>query len=208
MESGVNVTFRIPIWLDRICAWPVMWYRRRKYGYDFRRIDLGEGQWTILDSQDYYMYGNFKWFLNGNRGKFYAVRSKKIGNTGTKMVSMHREIMNAPAGLLVDHRNCDSLDNRRSNLRFATQPENIRNRRKTTSKTSSRFIGVYYDKERHLWVARIEHQGEKIFLGRFRSEEEAARAYDAAARKYHGKFARLNFPELTAENAEHAEDVK
>jgi hypothetical protein len=104
--------------------------------------------------------------------------------------------MNPPPGLLVDHRNCNSLDNRRANLRLATHQENMRNRRKRKN-TSSRFIGVTFDKQRGKWLARIIYQGKRIFLGRFDTEIEAARAYDAAVKKYHIEFARLNFPENT-----------
>jgi hypothetical protein len=191
----VNLTIGIPVWLDRICAWPAMWYRRRRYGYDFRRIDLGEGEWTILDSQDYYRLRNLKWVVNGNGSKFYAVRFVKTGPGKTKTLRLHREIMNAPDGLLVDHRNGNGLDNRRDNLRLATHGENASNRRKTKSKTTSRFIGVCFDKKRGQWPGQITYRGKKIWLGRFKSEVEAAKAYDAAAKKYHGEFARLNFPE-------------
>jgi hypothetical protein len=103
--------------------------------------------------------------------------------------------MDAPADRLVDHRNNDGLDNRRDNLRLATRSQNMYNKLKTKSKTSSRFIGVSFDKSRRKWEARIYYQGRKIWLGRFDSEIDAALAYDEAARKYHGEFARLNFPQ-------------
>ena len=195
MENGVNVTFKIPAWLDRICAWPVMVYRRRKYGYDFRRIDLGEGEFTIVDAADYYQFGKFKWHMIGSNGKFYAVRELKVDSERTTTIRLHREIMNAPAGLLVDHQNNDSLNNRRSNLRLATHAQNSRNRPKRKTKATSKYVGVYFEKYTGKWRAVICYMGKQINLGRYDSEEEAARAYDAAAKKYFGEFARLNFPE-------------
>ncbi len=190
-----RIEIRVPEWLDRIFTWPMMEYRKWKYGYDFRRIYLGEGEWTILDQQDYYRYREFKWFIKGNGSKLYVLRSFKIGPKKTKMIAMHREIMNAPKGLVVDHKNGESLDNRRANLRLATQAQNIQNRQKTKSKTSSKFLGVYYDRRTEMWAAKIKCNGKHIWLGRFKTEIEAARAYDAAAKKYFGEFARLNFPE-------------
>jgi hypothetical protein len=189
-----KIEITVPDWLDRICAWPVMVYRRHKYGYDFRRIYLGEGEWTILDQQDYYRYQELKWLVKGNGSKLYAVGSVKTEPKKTRMTWMHREIMNAPKELLVDHRNGDSLDNRRENLRFATQSQNIANAIRDKSKTTSRFTGVNFDKRRKRWLASIRNQGKKVFLGRFKNEMAAARAYDKAAREYHGEFARLNFP--------------
>jgi len=191
-----SIQIRVPDWLDRVCVWPLMLYRRCKFGYSFRRIYLDEGEWTILDAEDYYQFGNFKWHLHdGKRGNYYAVRSFKSTSGMIKIAYLHREIMKPPPGLLVDHKNLNPLDNRRTNLRLATHFQNTCNRQKTKSKTSSRFIGVFFEKERRRWVAHIRYQGKRTFLGRFDSEIDAAKAYDEAAKKYHGEFARLNFTE-------------
>jgi hypothetical protein len=195
MCMKVNLTIGIPSWLDRICAWPAMVYRRHKYGYDFRRIYLGEGEWTILDQQDYYRLGHIKWCLGRHKTKLYAIGGIKNKNgKGVKAVYLHREIMRPPKRRLVDHRNSDSLDNRRCNLRIATRAQNLRNRGKTKRKTSSRYIGVLYEKRYRCWVAKIEHKGKVNWVGSFKSEVDAAKARDKAAMKYHGEFARLNFP--------------
>jgi hypothetical protein len=201
----VNLTIGIPVWLDKIFTWPVMVYRRRKYGYSFRRIYLGEEMWTIVDADIYYRFGHFKWFIRGNGRKLYALRSFFVGPMLTKMISLHREIMNAPAGLLVDHFNGNTFDNRRANLRLATHAQNTHNRQKTKIKTSSKFIGVCFDKSRGKWTAHIAYENKHLNLGRFKDEVEAAKVYDEAAKKYHKEFARLNFPNLTAEDAENAE---
>jgi hypothetical protein len=112
--------------------------------------------------------------------------------------------MNAPDNLLVDHRNGNSLDNRRDNLRLATNSQNQYNKRKKPN-TSSRFLGVAFHKKNRKWTAYLQASGKRIYLGSFNSEIEAARVRDAAAKKHRGEFARLNFPNLTAENAGHAE---
>ncbi|MFH1370783.1 MAG: HNH endonuclease [Planctomycetota bacterium] len=189
---NASYTIKVPEWLDRICVWPVMWYRKRKYGEAFRRIYLGEGEWTILDQEDYYRYGNLKWSVGGRDKKFYAIRGVKIRPDEIMITSMHREMMNAPKGVLVDHKNGNNLDNRRSNLRLATPTENSCNRRKARNGTS-RYKGVCFHRRRRKWIGRIKIHGKSIFLGHFDREVEAARAYDEAAKIYHGEFARLNF---------------
>jgi hypothetical protein len=193
---SAKLTLTIPVWLDTIFAWPVLLYRLWRYGYTYRRIYLGEGEFTILDPRDYYRLSKFQWYIKGSFGKFYAARNYKYDSRQTKTVSMHREIMNAPKGLLVDHRNRDGLDNRRANLRLATYSENNCNKAKRKN-TSSRFVGVCFNKQLNRWGAYIKPQGKKIFLGYFDSETDAGKAYDEAAKKYHGEFACLNFSENT-----------
>jgi hypothetical protein len=190
-----KIQMTIPDWLDKICAWPVMAYRKQKYGYAYRRINLGEGEWTILDQEDYYRLNHFKWSAVSNDKKIYAariIRKKKFGRIMT--MYLQREIMQPPKGLLVDHENGDELDNRRDNLRLATHSQNSCNRAKRKN-TSSRFTGVCLLKTRNRWRVGIKNKGKRIFLGYYDDEIEAAKAYDAAARKYHGEFARLNFPD-------------
>ncbi len=193
MKNFISVSLRIPIWLDIIFAWPVMICRKLKYGYTFRRIYLGEGEWTKVDQEDYRRFGKYKWNVIGTGKNLYAVRHVKVGPRKTKMVRLHREILNAPKGKLVDHKLGDSLDNRRENLRLATHSQNQCNKRKTRSKTSSRYRGVYFDKRRTRWQAYIKYNGKRKYLGSFGDEMEAALAYDRAAREYHKEFARLNF---------------
>jgi len=102
--------------------------------------------------------------------------------------------MQPPPGMMIDHINGNGLDDRRANMRTCTNQQNMRNLRKRRS-GSSIYKGVYYDKRRRTWYARICHNGKNIHLGTFATEIEAARAYDRAARRLFGEFARLNFPD-------------
>ena len=186
---------RVLNWVEGILVSPVLLYRYIRFGKIYRRIYLGEGKLTILNSADYYRLKKFKWHVFACKGKFYAERFALIKNTWTKRIFMHRQIMNAPKGKLVDHRNGDSLDNRRSNLRLATHSQNMMNRRKTKKKTSSKYLGLSRDKIAGEWKVQLCHYGKNIWVGRFKNEIDAAKAYDKAAKKYFGQFARLNFPD-------------
>ena len=100
----------------------------------------------------------------------------------------------------VDHRDGNTLDNRRENLRVATAAQNVRNARKKRSATTSRYKGVFFTRGRKgrslskPWQAQIRRGGKNRYLGCFETAEAAALAYDTAARETFGEFACLNFP--------------
>ena len=154
---------------------------------DTRLIPLTQGKFALVDAADYEALSQYKWHLVAP-GKLYAGRKE-----GGKTVYMHREIMQPPPGMMVDHIDGNSLDNRRRNMRNCTNQQNMQNIRKKPG-GASRFKGVYYDKRRSTWYARICHNGKNINLGTFGTEIEAARAYDKAALELFGEFACLNFP--------------
>ena len=112
--------------------------------------------------------------------------TKSINNSITRNIEKNK--------LVVDHINRNSLDNRRANLRLATHDENARNRVKINKKCSSIYKGVCWNKHHKKWQGQIQVQRKSMHLGYFDDELDAARAYDAAAEKYHGEFACLNFP--------------
>jgi len=192
---SAQLTIKIPVWLDFLFTCPLLAFRLLRYGYTFRRIYLGDGEFTILDPKDYYLYSRFKWSVAGHDGKFYAVRGIKTGRKKMKLERLHRIIINAPDGLFVDHKNGNSLDNRRDNLRLATSSQNHCNKIIDKSKSSSQYRGVIFRKKSGRYIAQITYKETNHYLGSFDNEIDAAKAYDAAARKHHGDFARLNFPQ-------------
>ena len=108
---------------------------------------------------------------------------------------MHRQILDAPQGVWVDHIDGDGLNNRRSNLRLCSATENARNRRPVPN-CHSRYKGVSWHKRQKKWAVRIGKPKESIYLGSFDDEMEAGVAYDRKAEELFGEFAYLNFPQL------------
>lgn len=106
---------------------------------------------------------------------------------------MHREIANIPEDLECDHINGNSLDNRKANLRAATRRQNCWNNSKRKPKSLSKYKGVSFSKRGRPWKAMLTVNGKWIYLGSFNSENQAAKAYDKAARRHFGEFAKLNF---------------
>jgi len=187
-----NISIRIPVWLDKLIFWPVLMYRLCCFGSPYRKIYLGLGYFTLIDPDDYYRVRSFKWWVHSNGSNLYAARTSITPDLKARIIYLHRQIMNPPAHLVVDHRFGQTLDNRKLNLRVVTHAENMRNRRKQKN-TSSKYIGVSLRKNRNSWDANIRINGKKHYLGSFKDELDAAVAYDAAAKKYIGKNVRLNF---------------
>ncbi|MHC4693336.1 MAG: AP2 domain-containing protein [Planctomycetota bacterium] len=184
-----KIRIYLPGFLFRLRVWIVLRYRKMRYGYAFRKIPLTQGKYAIVDPEDYKELAKYKWFAARKDRRFYAVRWVKGKN-----VKMHHVIMGTEEGKVIDHINGNGLDNRNANVRFATVQQNGWNKRKQWGDYSSKYKGVSWEKKRKEWRARITLKGRLIHLGRFETEEEAARTYDAKARELFGEFAWLNFP--------------
>ncbi|MGB8227402.1 MAG: AP2/ERF family transcription factor [Sedimentisphaerales bacterium] len=180
-----NFSIKVPLLLGRICLWIYLRYKKIRYGCQFRYILLNRGRFVIVDSADYEKLMQHQWFVKISPD--YAVRRVK-----GKTIYMHNEIMEPPPGFIVDHKDRHSLNNSRSNLRLATKHQNCYNQKKRRGQTS-KYKGVYRDKLGY-WRAKIHFDSKIIYLGCYKNEIDAAKAYDEAAKKYHGEFAVLNFP--------------
>lgn len=150
-------------------------------------LRLSDGRHCIIDPERWQELSRHKWRVVNGSGYEYV-----RGQVGGHSILLHRYLTNAGPGDIVDHANGDTMDNRLCNLRICTNAQNIANSKKYRSGKTSQFKGVCAYGNR--WRAQIMHRGQKKNLGLFSSEEEAAKAYDDAARERFGEFARLNFP--------------
>lgn len=141
---------------------------------------------TIVDDDVFEWASKYNWRCD-YKGYAYRYPPRNGGKKTHKF--LHREIMNAPKGISVDHINHNPLDNRKENLRFCTNQENMRNRLKNKT-TKSGYKGVYLNKKR--WQAGITIDKQFINLGVYETKEEAALAYNEAAQEHFGPFAKLN----------------
>ncbi len=162
---------------------------------DVVRVPLTQGLEAVVDLADLALVEGRNWCAARRRRTWYAVTGVPTTSDWTKIL-MHRVIMGCqPGDPRIDHRDGDGLNNRRANLREATETQNLANSRPRDGGTSG-FKGVYWSKQRQYWVAQVGVNGQKRHLGIFHSEEAAARAYDAAAIETFGEFAQLNFPQI------------
>jgi hypothetical protein len=138
--------------------------------------------YTLVDDVEFDRLNRFKW---SNNGHGYAVKSSG------EHISMARMILGNNNKFEVDHINGNQLDNRRHNLRLASKAENARNVGKHSHNTSG-FKGVSFHKRIKKFQTRIRVNRELIHLGYFNTAQEGAIAYNTAAEKYHGDFAKFN----------------
>lgn len=149
-------------------------------------IKLTQGKKALIDDEDYDLVSQYKWWVLKDRNNWYACATLR-----NQTFYMHRLIMDAQKGIQIDHKNHNGLDNQKSNLRFATHSQQRRNMRKR-GECSSKFKGVCWHKKLNKWQAYIRIPYCKS-LGLFKNEENAAKAYDKAAKEHFGEFACLNF---------------
>lgn len=155
----------------------------------------GSGRPALVDDADYERVSKITWRLSiRKRNPRYVVSDVRTGGRMVKLL-LHRVVLGAPPGIKVDHRDRDTLNNVRSNLRLATSCQSAHNVGKIAG-CSSRYKGVSWDASRHSWRVKIISEGRTHRIGRFSEEVEAARAYDVMALLLHGEFAVLNFPDV------------
>ena len=165
-------------------------------------VPLTRGLFAVVDAADFERLSTHSWTASDSPnapGVFYAHRGASPEERRlykTTNIKMHRFIMGFPPAML-DHRNGNTLDNRRGNLRLSTPSLNQANKKKQRG-TFGKFKGVDFHKCEGKWRARITKDKRCFCIGHFLTEEAAARAYDAKARELFGEFARLNFPKAFA----------
>ena len=159
------------------------------------RIVLSNGGHALISVVDWELVMTRKWWScktsrKTGRPKFY------IMSGGPDNKYLHRLIARATKGQQVDHVNGDTMDNRRENLRIVTRQQNAQNRDPSTfARGTSKYRGVSWEKRRRRWEANIYANGKQHYLGQFKDEEAAARAYDAASERFYGRLGTRNFKE-------------
>ncbi len=156
-----------------------------------KEIQLTQGKVAVVDDDLFNYLNQFKWYANNLNGKFYAVRRFMVKKGKQSVILMHRDIMKPNKGFVIDHIDGDTLNNSINNLRICKHEENLRNQ-KINKNNKSGFKGVYFCKQRNKFRAEIKKDRQKYFLGLFIDPKDAASAYNKAAIKFHGEFAKLN----------------
>ena len=161
-----------------------------------KQIPLTQGQFALVDDEDFEYLNQFKWSARKSKNTYYALRNSCGKNNKKRfIVFMHRVVLELnDLEIKGDHIDGNGLNNQRYNLRPSTNSENARNAKPSNNK-SSKYKGVSLKKEHSSkkWCARIKFNGKQIHIGYFECEIHAALAYDKKAKELFGEFAYLNF---------------
>lgn len=155
-----------------------------------KEITLTQGKVAIVDDDDFEQLNAFKWYaIRNSRNYLYAARG--VWEKGkARQILMHRVIMNTPIGMLTDHVNGNSLDNRKENLRICTNQQNLRNRKNPNKNNKLEIKGVHWCQSNKKFQATIQVNGKTIHLGFYNVLGDADSAYRFAEEKHFGIFAR------------------
>ena len=142
-------------------------------GLGMKEIPLTQGKVALVDDEDYETLIEYTWCVSNEKCTSYAARatSRKVGH---KKIRMHRYILNAAVGQIVDHIDGNGLNNQKSNLHFVTSRGNLQN---LHCKKTSKYPGVYRVNRKHRWASQITIGGRIKYLGLFPTEEDAFIAY-------------------------------
>jgi len=155
-------------------------------------IPLARGLVALIDEADAPLLLQWKWHI---AGPGYA-STRMVTGGRRRQVYMHRLLLDAQPGQIVDHIDGNRLNNTRANLRLVTRSQNQWNRRRQHNRSG--YKGVSWHRRKQKWYARIQVFGTRRFLGYFDTAQEAAVAYDAAAASLHGEYARHNGSRMSA----------
>jgi hypothetical protein len=160
---------------------------------DARWVALTQGKFALVDEEDFELVSRFTWCFSAVKDRPDVGYAKTRDNETGRQFRLHQLVLGFPSHM-IDHINRDRLDCRKKNLRAATGKQNQGNREGSKNNTSG-YRGVYWHVRDAVWRAQIMRNKKQIGLGTFQSAEDAARAYDRAAREHFGDFARVNFPQ-------------
>lgn len=166
---------------------------------NMKEIKLTQDKLAIVDDEDFERVNQYKWcYMHDGRvshtfhtGYKDLTKPKRPFNQKNKTIRLHRFILNFPEGMEIDHINGNVLDNRKTNLRICNHSQNLKNCKISKNNTSG-YKGITWRKDCNKWFAYIVVNYKQIGLGYFFNKLDAATAYNVAAKKYHGEFARLN----------------
>ena len=161
-----------------------------------KEILVSGGLVALIDDKDFALVQGYSWNACPGKNTTYAKAWVRGTYSPQKNIYLHRLILNAPKGIQVDHQNGDGLDCQRANIRLASNGQNTCNARKHRivhgNPPLSKFKGVSWQKTMNTWRARVYVAHHEVMLGYFDSETAAALAYNEAAVRLYGQFARLN----------------
>lgn len=161
-----------------------------------KQIPLSQGKFALVDDEDFENLNQWKWYALKGVSTWYAVRNVRSLDGKQHTLQMHRFILNIhDSKIFIDHSDHDGLNNQRYNIRKCTRAQNTSNSQKRKNRLSKyKGVSFYIAKGKYkYYIAQIVHNQKKIFLGQFKIEKDAAKAYDTKAIELFGEFANINF---------------